>query len=65
MTYRLDGWQPIDTLSKYELQSRMDREVSELADDLRICGSGYPSPRHEVIREIAKEMVRREPVTFE
>ena len=58
--YRLDGWRPIEDLSGYELRSRFDRELERLTDDLRVCGQGYPSPRREVIRQIALEQARRE-----
>lgn len=58
-TYMLDGWQPIEKVDGYELERRFKREVEALADDLRVCGRDYPSPRYEVIRAITTEQARR------
>lgn len=61
MTYRLDGWQDITTVSEWELRRRLEREYEMLAYDLKVCGSGYPSPRKNVIRAIHVEQARRMP----
>lgn len=60
MTYRLDGWQDIATVGRYELDRRLKREYEGLAYDLKICGMGYPSPRKDVIKAIHVELCRRE-----
>lgn len=46
--------------SDSELQRELDYELECLAEDLRVCGRGYPSPLRESIRSIAMELARRE-----
>ena len=60
MTYRLDGWQDITTVQRYELDRRLEREYEGLAYDLKVCGAGYPSHRKDVIKAIHVELGRRE-----
>jgi hypothetical protein len=59
MTYKLDGWQDITTVDGWELRRRLEREFDRLTYDLKICGSGYPSPRKAVIQAIHVELARR------
>lgn len=58
--YRVDGWRAVESMSGREIERRIDYEIERLADDLRVCGQGYPSPRIKVIRELSIELARRE-----
>lgn len=50
---------PIATASEHELRREFDYETQCLADDLKVCGPGYPSPLRESLRAIAAELARR------
>ena len=50
----------ISTASEHELRREFDYETGCLAEDLRICGPGYPSPLKDSLRRIALELARRE-----
>lgn len=60
MTRTFATWLEVETASDYELKRELDRELEALADDLRICGAGYPSPRKRSIAAIAREQAKRE-----
>ena len=60
MTRTFATWLEVETASDYELQRELDRELEALADDLRVCGSGYPSLRKRSIAAIAREQAKRE-----
>lgn len=60
MTRSFATWLDIETASTYELKRELEREYDRLAYDLKVCGSGYPSPRKQSIEDIAVELARRE-----
>ena len=49
----------IETAPDYLLARELDMTLEYLANDLRVCGSGYPSPRKETVRAIIVEQERR------
>lgn len=60
MTRTLDRGVEIETAPDYVLERELEMTLADLAYDLKVCGSGYPSPRKETIRNIIREQIRRE-----
>ena len=59
MTQTFDRGVEIETAPDYELDRELRMTLEYLADDIRVCGSGYPSPRYETVRAIIREQERR------
>ena len=55
MTRTFDRWVDIKTASDYTLTRELEMTMEDLAYDLKVCGSGYPSPRRQTIRDIIVE----------
>ena len=54
MTQTFDRGVEIETAPDYELDRELRMTLEYLADDIRVCGSGYPSPRYETVRAIIR-----------
>lgn len=63
MTRTFDRYVEIETASNHELAREFEMTLEYLAEDLRVCGRGYPSPRKATLRAIVAEQERRKAVT--
>jgi len=59
VTRTFDRGVDIETAGDHELEFELRETLEYLADDLRVCGRGYPSPRYETLRAIIREQERR------